>query len=84
MTGTMELDGPVGEVGGVHQKTLASIDAGATLDDRPVPASTPTPTMPPAAGFASRRPTRSDQALRILDSVGGNRSTIGQAPRRRP
>ena len=31
VTGTMELDGHVGEVGGVHQKTLAAIDAGATL-----------------------------------------------------
>ena len=31
VTGTMELDGSVGEVGGVYQKTLAAISAGATL-----------------------------------------------------
>ena len=31
VTGTMQPDGSVGEVGGVHQKTLAAISAGATL-----------------------------------------------------
>ena len=31
VTGTMELDGTVGEVGGVAQKTAAAIDAGAKL-----------------------------------------------------
>ena len=31
VTGTMDLDGTVGEVGGVPQKTAAAIDAGAKL-----------------------------------------------------
>ena len=31
VTGTIELDGTVGEVGGVPQKTAAAIDAGAKL-----------------------------------------------------
>jgi len=31
VTGTIELDGRVGRVGGIQQKTVAAIDAGATL-----------------------------------------------------
>ena len=31
MTGTIDLDGNVGEVGGVPQKTAAALDAGAKL-----------------------------------------------------
>lgn len=77
VTGTMELDGSVGEVGGVHQKTIAAIAAGAEL------IIVPTGEYPDAKS-ASRGRIRVekadtlDQALRILDSVGGNGAKIGR------
>ncbi len=83
VTGTIDLDGTVGEVGGVHQKTLAAIGAGATL------MITPSGEYRDAIS-ASRGRIRVekadtlDQALRVLDRVGGNASSIGKPGATRP
>lgn len=77
VTGTMELNGSVGEVGGVHQKTIAAIAAGATL------IIVPTGEYPDAkrASRGRIRVEKADtleQALRVLDSVGGNGAELGK------
>ena len=77
VTGTMELDGSVGEVGGVYQKTLAAIGAGATL--MLVPTGEYRDAIHAARGrIRVEKADSLDQALRILDSVGGNGATLGK------
>jgi PDZ domain-containing protein len=70
-TGTIELDGTVGEVGGVAQKTIAVRRAGATLF------MVPTPEYAEAKRFAGpdlvvKRVDSLEDALRVLAKVGGN------------
>lgn len=70
-TGTIELDGTVGEVGGVAQKTVAVKQAGAELF------LVPTAELKAARKFAGKNlrvePVRNlRDALRILASLGGN------------
>jgi PDZ domain-containing protein len=70
-TGTIELDGSVGEVGGVAQKTIAVKRAGATLF------MVPSAEYAQAKRFAGKkldveRVDTLQDALRVLASVGGN------------
>ena len=70
-TGTIELDGSVGEVGGVAQKTIAVKRSGATLF------MVPSAEYERAKRFAGEdldveRVDSLDDALRVLASVGGN------------
>jgi PDZ domain-containing protein len=70
-TGTIELDGTVGEVGGVAQKTVAVKKSGADLF------LVPTAELKDARKFAGKHlrvePVRNlRDALRILASLGGN------------
>ena len=70
-TGTIELDGTVGEVGGVAQKTVAVKESGAELF------LVPTAELKDARKFAGKglrvEPVRNlRDALRILASLGGN------------
>jgi len=70
-TGTIELDGSVGEVGGVAQKTIAVRNAGASLF------LVPRAEYAEAKRFAGKKldvqvvDTLQD-ALRVLSTVGGN------------
>jgi PDZ domain-containing protein len=70
-TGTIELDGSVGEVGGVAQKTIAVRQAGASMF------------LVPRAEYAQAKRFAGDQldvrpvdtlqdALKVLSTVGGN------------
>ena len=79
-TGTIELDGTVGEVGGVAQKTVAVRRAGAELFLVPVGE------LAEARAHAGKtlrvEPVRDlDDALRILASLGGNGLALGQPGR---
>ena len=77
VTGTMELDGRVGEVGGVHQKTLASIKAGAKL--LIVPSGEYEDARAASRGrIRVEKADTLDQALKVLDSVGGNGLSLGR------
>jgi Lon-like protease len=70
-TGTIELDGRVGEVGGVAQKTVAVREAGA--DIFLVPTGELKQARKIAGGHLRVEPVRNlHDALRILASLGGN------------
>lgn len=70
-TGTIELDGSVGEVGGVAQKTVAVREAG--IDLFLVPAAEEEAARRHAGGSLRVEGVEDlDDALRILASVGGN------------
>jgi Lon-like protease len=70
-TGTIELDGSVGAVGGVAQKTVAVRDAG--IDLFLVPASEVEQARRHAGQALQIAPVRDlDDALRVLASLGGN------------
>jgi PDZ domain-containing protein len=78
-TGTMELDGSVGEVGGVAQKTVAVQEAGVKLF------LVPKAEVAEARKHASKdlriEPVQTlDDALRILAGFGGNGLALEQAP----
>lgn len=75
VTGTMEIDGTVGPVGGVHQKTVAAIAAGAQL--MLVPADEYRDAVSAARGRIRVDKVRTlDDALRALASVGGNSRSL--------
>jgi PDZ domain-containing protein len=79
-TGTIELDGTVGEVGGVAQKTVAVRRAGAELFL--VPAEELAEARAHAGTSLRVEPVRDlDDALRILASLGGNGLALGQPGR---
>ena len=76
-TGTIELDGSVGEVGGVAQKTVAVRRAGATVFL--VPASEAAEARAHAGKHLRVEPVNDLQdALRILAGLGGNALALGQ------
>lgn len=71
VTGTINLDGTVGPVGGVTQKTEAAVDAGAKVFI--VPADEYRDAKAAAHGrIQIRQVTDVDQALRILREAGGD------------
>jgi PDZ domain-containing protein len=79
-TGTIELDGTVGEVGGVAQKTIAVRKAGAEVFL--VPASELAEARAHAGRTLRVEPVRDvDDALRILAGLGGNGLALGQPGR---
>lgn len=69
-TGTMELDGTVGQVGGVAQKTVAVREAGVELFL--VPEGELAEARRHADGLRVEAVGSLDDALRILSEVGGN------------
>lgn len=71
VTGTIELDGSVGPVGGVVQKTEAAVEAGATLFM--VPADEYADAVRSARGRLDvRQVTTLDEALAVLEDQGGD------------
>jgi PDZ domain-containing protein len=71
VTGTIELDGSVGPVGGVVQKTEAAVNAGATLFM--VPADEYDDAVAAARGRLDvRQVTSLDDALDVLEDQGGD------------
>lgn len=71
VTGTIELDGSVGPVGGVLQKTEAAVNAGATLFV--VPADEYEAAVRAARGrLEVRQVTTLDEALAVLEDQGGD------------
>jgi PDZ domain-containing protein len=79
-TGTIELDGSVGEIGGVAQKTVAVRDAGVHLFL--VPMSEVAEARRHAGKHLRIEGVRNIRdALRILASVGGNGLALGQPGR---
>lgn len=78
-TGTIDIDGAVGPVGGVGQKTVAVKDAGATLFLVP---SSEVPVARSKAGNGLRvvGVDTLDDALRALADVGGNVAELGPPP----
>lgn len=80
VTGTIELDGSVGRVGGVRQKTEAAIDAGADLFL--VPADEEAEARAAARGRIEVRPvTTLDDALGALEKLGGDPIPVARTPR---
>lgn len=76
VTGTIQADGSVGEVGGVHQKTLAAIHEGATL--MIVPTGEYHDAVTASRGrIRVEKADTVDEALRVLDKIGGNAGSIG-------
>jgi len=77
VTGTMEVDGSVGPVGGVHQKTIAAIAAGAQLII--VPTDEYADALAAARGrIRVQKVATLDDALRVLASIGGNARSLGR------
>lgn len=75
-TGTIELDGTVGVVGGVAQKTAAVRDAGADLFL--VPTSEVAQARRHAGDLRVEGVATLEDALRILASLGGNGLALGR------
>ena len=72
VTGTIELDGSVGRVGGVHQKTEAAISAGVKL--MLVPPDEEVEAIEVADGRIQVRGVATlDEALSALEALGGDR-----------
>lgn len=78
-TGTIDIDGRVGPVGGVGQKTVAVKEAGATVFLVP---RSEAPVARAKAGDSLRvvGVETLDDALRALTELGGNAAEIGAAP----
>lgn len=77
-TGTMDLQGRVGPVGGVHQKTVAVRDAGATLFL--VPSSEADEARQYAGNMRVEPVDTLEDALKVLASVGGGTSVVLPPP----
>jgi PDZ domain-containing protein len=76
VTGTIEVNGSVGPVGGVRQKTVAAIAAGATVFI--VPSDEYRDARRVAHGrLQVKKADTLDQALRILAGIGGNAGRLG-------
>ena len=67
----MDLDGDVGEVGGVPQKTAAALDAGAKLFLVPAGRGRSRPATAPATALNVVGVDTIDDALRALREHGG-------------
>lgn len=77
VTGTINADGLVGPVGGVHQKTIAAIRAGAKF--MLVPPDEYRDARDAARGRLRVMKVASlDEALRVLAPLGGNAGTLGK------
>jgi PDZ domain-containing protein len=77
-TGTMDLDGQVGPVGGVHQKVVAARRAGATL--MLVPSDELDEARSVAGGLRVEPADTLDQALAVLTTLGGGDAVLPPAP----
>lgn len=77
-TGTMDLDGRVGPVGGVHQKVVAARRAGATL--MLVPSDELDEARSVAGGLRIEPADTLDQALAVLTTLGGGDAVLPTAP----
>ena len=77
-TGTMDLNGGVGPVGGVHQKVVAARRAGATL--MLVPTSELTEARRYAGSLRVEPADTLDQALAVLTTIGGGDAVLPPAP----
>jgi PDZ domain-containing protein len=73
-TGTINADGSVGPVGGVHQKTIAVRDSGAELFL--VPSSEYDEAMKWAGSLRVEKVDSIDDALRVLATLGGGTDVI--------
>lgn len=77
-TGTMDLNGQVGPVGGVHQKVVAARRAGATL--MLVPSDELDEARSVAGGLRIEPADTLDQALAVLATLGGGDAVLPPAP----
>jgi PDZ domain-containing protein len=77
-TGTMELDGRVGPVGGVHQKVVAASRAGVDL--MLVPADEIDEARRHAEGLRVEPVADLDEALAVLATVGGGDAVLPPLP----
>ena len=77
-TGTMDLNGQVGPVGGVHQKVVAARRAGATL--MLVPSDELDEARSVAGGLRVEPADTLDQALAVLTTLGGGDAVLPPAP----
>jgi PDZ domain-containing protein len=76
-TGTINADGSVGAVGGVHQKTIAVRESGAELFL--VPSSEYDEAQKYAGSLRIEKVDNVDDALRVLATIGGGTSVIPPA-----
>lgn len=77
-TGTMDLNGAVGPVGGVHQKVVAAKRAGATL--MIVPSSELDEARRYAGSLRIEPADTLDEALAVLTTIGGGNAVLPPAP----
>jgi PDZ domain-containing protein len=77
-TGTMDLNGGVGPVGGVHQKVVAAHRAGATL--MLVPSSELEDARRYAGSLRVEPADTLDEALAVLTTLGGGNDVLPPAP----
>lgn len=77
-TGTMDLNGVVGPVGGVHQKVVAARRAGATL--MLVPSSELEEARRHAGSLRVEPADTLDDALAVLTTIGGGDDVLPPAP----
>jgi PDZ domain-containing protein len=82
-TGTINLDGSVGDVGGVAQKTVAVRRSGAVLFMVP-PAEYAVAVAHAGAHLKVVQVTTLEQALEALRSIGGDTSVLPPAPAKLP
>ncbi|MCU1352760.1 MAG: hypothetical protein JWM05_1969 [Acidimicrobiales bacterium] len=82
VTGTIEVNGSVGEIGGVKQKTEAAVRAGAQLFIVP-PGEFADATKAAHRRIRIAKAGTLDQALQVLRTFGGEAGRVGSAPKPR-
>ena len=79
-TGTIDVDGEVGPIGGIPQKMIGARDAGATLSSSPRPRTAPRPSAPCPTGCGWSRSRTLDDARRARSSDPAGRPGLDALP----